>query len=129
MKAQIGELKRRGENRRLTMKATISEPDTIDGAMWEGEALSASWDSDRGEFLICGNASKDDFAAVVNSALGKHKIAIGIEDSEATQLVWRGYAASAKFNKIDPEHMECSLVVTLEDWFGILPRFSSFYFC
>jgi hypothetical protein len=111
------------------MRATISSLDNGENTLWEGEALSASWDGDRGEFVIRGDANSQAFTAVVTSMLEKHKLAIGIEDPEATQLVWRGYVGSAKFQSSEAEQIECSLIVSLDDWYGIFPEYNSFYFC
>ncbi len=111
------------------MKATISEFETMAGTVWEGEVLSASWDGDKGEFVIRGDADNEAFTAVVKSLLEKQKLTIGIEDTESTQLVWRGYVGSAKFQAFGSEQLECSLIMSLDDWFGISPQFSNFYFC
>ena len=107
------------------MKATICEFETNDNPLWEGEALSAEWDGAQGEFVIRGDADDQAVSAVVNSIVEKHKLTIGIEDTQSTQLVWRGYVGSAKFQVQGPEHIECSLVMSLDDWFGIYPQFSS----
>jgi len=37
------------------MKVTLSELDNMEDTLWEGEALTASWDSDRSEFVIRGD--------------------------------------------------------------------------
>ncbi len=111
------------------MKATISHLDNGENTLWEGEVLSANWDGDRGEFVIRGDADSQAFTAFVTSMLEKHRLSIGIEDTDATQLVWRGYVGSAKFQAYEAEQVECSLTVTLDDWFGIFPEYSSFYFC
>ena len=107
------------------MKATISEFETEDHPLWEGEALSFKWDGDKGEFVIRGDADDRAVSAVVNSIAEKHKLTIGIEDTESTQLVWQGYVGSAKFQAYGPEHIECSLIMALDDWFGIAPRLST----
>ncbi|UCG82404.1 MAG: hypothetical protein JSW38_09410 [Dehalococcoidia bacterium] len=107
------------------MKATISEFETEDGPLWEGEALSFNWDGANGEFVILGEADDEGVSAVVNSIAEKQKLTIGIEDSGSTQLVWRGYVGSAQFQAHGPEHMKCSLIMALDDWYGIAPRFST----
>ena len=111
------------------MKVTISEPETMDGTLWEGEVLSANWDSEKCEFLIRGDAGDEAFAAVMASIAEKHRLTIGIEDSGSTQVIWRGYVGSANFRTSDPEQVECYLTMALDDWYGIFPGFSSFYFC
>jgi len=107
------------------MKATISEFETEDAPLWEGEALSFNWDGDNGEFVIRGEADDQAVSAVVTSIAEKHKLTIGIEDTGSTQLVWRGYVGSARFQVHGPEHIECSLIMALDDWFSIAPRFST----
>jgi len=111
------------------MKVTISEPETMDGTLWEGEVLSANWDSEKCEFLIRGDAGDEAFAAVMASIAEKHRLTIGIEDSGSTQVIWRGYVGSANFRTSDPEQVECYLTMALDDWYGIFPGLSSFYFC
>lgn len=110
------------------MKATISDLDNGENTLWEGEILSANWDGDRGEFVIRGDANSQALTAVVTSMLEKQRLAIGIEDAGSTQLVWRGYVSSARFQTFEAEQVECSLIVSLDDWFGIFPEYSSFYF-
>ena len=107
------------------MKATISEFEAEDCPLWEGEALRFKWDGDKGEFVIRGEADNRAVSAVVNSIADKHKLTIGIEDTGSTQLVWRGYVGSAHFEPHGPEHIECNLVMALDEWFGIAPQFSA----
>ena len=111
------------------MKVTISEPEKMDGTLWEGEALSANWDSEKCEFVIRGDADDEVFGAVMASVGEKRRLTIGIQDSGSTQVIWRGYVGSAKFQALEAEQMECCLTMALDDWFGISPGFSSFYFC
>ena len=111
------------------MKLTISEPNKINGTLWEGEALSASWDSEKCEFVIRGDTDDEAFGAVMASIVGKHRLIIGIEDPQSTQVIWQGYVGSAKFQAFEAEQVECCLTMSLDDWFGIFPGFSSFYFC
>ena len=105
------------------MKATISEFEHNEGTLWEGEILSVNWNSDQGEFVICGNPNDENFNAVVTSIVEKQRLTIDIEDSGANQLVWHGYIGSAEFQPLGPEQMECSLTMSLDDWFGIIPNF------
>lgn len=111
------------------MKATISDFESKEGILWEGEALSASWDGSEGEFVICGDADDQALNAVVTSMEAKQRLIIGIEDPESTQLVWRGHVGSAKLDTLGSEQVICSLTMALDDWYGIFPHFSSFYFC
>jgi len=110
------------------MKVTISEPEKMNGTLWEGEILSANWDSEKCEFVIRGDADDEAFGAVMASIAEKHRLTIGIEDSGSTQVIWRGYVGSAKFQEFEAEQVECCLTMSLDDWFGIFPGFSSFYF-
>jgi hypothetical protein len=111
------------------MKVTISEPEKMDGTLWEGEALSANWDSEKCEVVIRGDADDEAFGAVMASIAEKHRLTIGIEDSGSTQVIWRGYVGSANFQTFEAEQVECCLTMALDDWYGIFPGFSSFYFC
>ncbi len=110
------------------MKATISELNSDPTAVWQGEAVSADWNGRTGDFVIRGDAEDEAFAAVVASIAEKQRLTIGIEDVDYAQLVWRGCVGSAKFDALDSGHVQCHLVLTLEDWFGIFPGFSSFYY-
>jgi hypothetical protein len=110
------------------MKATISELNSDQTAIWQGEAISADWNGRTGDFVISGDAEDKAFAAVVASIAEKQRLTIGIEDVEYAQLVWRGHVGSARFDALDSGRIQCHLVLTLEDWFGIFPGFSSFYF-
>ncbi|MBE0481325.1 MAG: hypothetical protein IBX68_10140 [Dehalococcoidia bacterium] len=110
------------------LKLTISETDRIGATLWEGEALSATWDSSKVEFLIRGDTGSREFSRVMNSIAEKHRLVVGIEDRGLTQVVWRGQIGTARFKTHDPGHIELSLVMSLDDWFGIFPGFSSFYF-
>jgi hypothetical protein len=107
------------------MKATICEFENGDCTLWEGEVLSADWDSSKGEFVICGDAGNESFSAVVTSIAEGQRLTIGMEDTESTQLVWRGQVGSAKFGPFEAERVECRLVMNLEDWFGVCPEFGS----
>jgi hypothetical protein len=110
------------------MKATISEPESSRSAVWEGEAISADWNRRTGEFVISGDAEDAAFATVVASIAEKQTLTIGIEDDDSAQLVWRGCVGSARFDTVESGNVQCHLVLTLDDWFGIFPGFSSFYF-
>jgi len=68
------------------------------------------------------------FATVVASIAEKQRLTIGIEDGDSAQLVWRGCVGSARFDAFESGNVHCHLVLTLDDWFGIFPGFSSFYF-
>ncbi len=111
------------------MKATISELETAKGTLWEGEILSASWDGDTCEFVISGDTNDQAFNDVVASIVEKQRLTIGIEDADSTQLVWRGYVGSAKFNTAGSEKVECLLVMSLDDWFGIHAKSNDPYYC
>ncbi len=110
------------------MKATISKPESSPSPLWEGEAISADWNGRTGEFVISGDAEDEAFATVVTSIAEKQGLTIGIEDGECAQLVWRGHVDSAKFEMLDSGNVHCRLVLTLDDWFGIFPGFSNFYY-
>jgi len=110
------------------MKATISELGPDQTAVWQGEAVSVDWDGETGDFVISGDADDTALATVVASVAEKQELAIGIEDTENAQVVWRGRVGSAKFDALESGRLQCHLVLTLEDWFGIFPGFSRFYF-
>jgi hypothetical protein len=107
------------------MKVTIVQYDNAEDALWEGEALKASWDNDSGEFVIRGDADNRAFAGVMTSLVEKRKLLVEIEDTGPGQLVWRGYVGSAEFISFDSDEVECCLVMLLDDWFGIVPQFST----
>ena len=110
------------------MKATVEELDTTVRPLWNGEALYADWNGDRGEFLISGEASDQARDAIQKCVRDRVRLAIGIEDTGSTQLVWQGYAGSASFSDSGSEQTECLLTMSVDDWWGIFPGFSSFYF-
>ena len=107
------------------MKATICEYENDECTVWEGEVLSANWDSSQCEFVIRGEADDNSFSAIVTSIAEGQKLTVGMEDTGAAQVVWRGHVGSARFASFDAEHVECSLVMRLEDWFGVCPEFSA----
>jgi hypothetical protein len=111
------------------MKATISELETDKGTLWEGEVLSASWDSTTVEFVIRGDTDDPAFNAVVTSMVEKQRLTVGIENNESTQLVWRGYIGSAKFNTDGIDKIDCLLVMSLDDWFGIQSKVNDSFYC
>jgi hypothetical protein len=113
----------------IKMKATISEFDNLEATLWAGEAISVDWDSKTSEFVLRGKAGEDEFEAFMASVLNQDKVVVGIEDPTSTQLVWRGQVGSAKFRDSGPDRLECCLTMSLEDWYGIFPGFSGFYFC
>ena len=106
------------------MKATISEFQNGECTLWEGEVLSANWDGSRGEFVIRGETGHESFSAVVTSIAEGQRLSIGVEDTESTQLVWRGQVGSARFGPFEDEHVDCTLVMNLDDWFGVCPEFN-----
>jgi len=110
------------------MKATIEELDTVMRPLWKGEALHANWNGDKGEFIISGEASDQARDAIRKCVKDRIKLAIGIEDTGSTQVVWRGYVNSADFHDAGAEQTECSLSIFVDDWWGIFPGFISFYF-
>lgn len=110
------------------VKATISEPESSRSPVWEGEAISADWNGQTAEFVISGDAEDAAFATVVASIAEKQRLTIGIEDGDSAQLVWRGCVGSARFDAFESGNVHCHLVLSLDDWFGIFPGFSSFYF-
>ena len=110
------------------MKATISELDSEQPSVWEGEAISAEWDGQTGEFLIKGDAEDKALGAVLTSVSRNQRLAIGLEDRDNSQLVWRGTVGSARFVGLEAESVRFHLVLRLDDWFGIFPRFRGFYF-
>lgn len=113
----------------VSMKATISEFDNVEALLWQGEALSADWDSASGEFVLRGKSGEDEFEAFVASVLNQDKVVIGVEDSTSTQLVWRGQVGNARFRTSASGGLECCLTMSLHDWYGIFPGLSGFYFC
>ena len=101
------------------MKAIISQLDMHGGTLWEGEALSFTWDHNRGEFVIRGEKNNRALSGVIVSMMQRHKLTIEVEDDGPGQLVWRGYLGSAKFETDESESVDCYLSMALEDWFGI----------
>ncbi len=58
------------------MKATISELEASEAAVWESEVISADWDGRTGEFVIGGTIGNKAFAAVLSSVAGKQRLTI-----------------------------------------------------
>jgi hypothetical protein len=106
------------------MKVTIEEFEDVDTSLWEGEALTATWDGEKGELVIRGDAQSRALTRVLSSMVDKRKLAIEIEDTGPGRLIWRGYLGSAEFLSFEAEQVECCLIMMLDDWFGILPLFS-----
>ncbi len=106
------------------MKVTIVQLDDTEDVLLEGEALMASWDNEKGEFVIRGDPDGQGYADVVASMAERRKILVEIEDMGPGRLVWRGYVGSAKFLSFDSGEVECCLIMLLDDWFGIVPQFS-----
>jgi hypothetical protein len=107
------------------MKVTIVEYENAEDVVWDGEALYASWDKNTGEFVIRGAADSRACADVVSNLAQKRKLLVEIEDTGPGQLVWRGYVGTAEFLTFDTDEVECALVMLLDDWFGIVPQFST----
>ncbi len=107
------------------MKVTIVQLDDTEDVLLEGEALMASWDNEKGEFVIRADPDNQGYASVVASMAERRKILVEIEDTGPGRLVWRGYVESAKFLSFDSDEVECCLIMLLDDWFGIVPQFSS----
>lgn len=107
------------------MKVTIVQFDNAEDALLEGEALMASWDNERGEFVIRADTANQGFSSVVTSILEKRKLLVEIEDTGPGQIVWRGYVGSAEFLSFESGEVETCLIMLLDDWFGIVPQFSS----
>jgi len=107
------------------MKVTIVQLDDMEDVLLEGEALMAKWDNEKGEFVIRGDRNNQGFTGVVASMAERRKVLVEIEDTGPGRLVWRGYVGSAKFLSFDSEEVECCLIMLLDDWFGIVPQFSS----
>lgn len=113
------------EEERRTMKVTIVEYENMEDSIWEGEALYASWDRGTGEFVIRGGTDRQAYANIVASLAARRKLMVEIEDTGPGQLVWRGYVGSAEFLSFESDEIECCLVMMLDDWFGIVPQFST----
>ncbi len=107
------------------MKVTIVEYENMEDSIWEGEALYASWDRATGEFVIRGGTDSQTYANIVASLAERRKLLVEIEDTGPGQLVWRGYVGSAEFLSLESDEVECCLVMMLDDWFGIVPQFST----
>jgi len=107
------------------MKVTIVQFDNMEDALLEAEVLMASWDGERGEFVIRADKDIQAFAGIVASMQEKRKLLVEIEDTGPGQLVWRGYVDKAEFLSFNSDEIECCLVMLLDDWFGIVPQFSS----
>ena len=104
------------------MKATISQLDFKEDALWEGEVLKADWDNNKGEFVIRGRKNYMALSGVVSSMVGKRLLTIEIEGNGPGLLVWRGFVRSANFQVFESGQVECSLSMLLDDWFGVLPK-------
>ena len=101
------------------MKVTIVEYENAEDAVWDGEALCASWDRDTGEFVIQGTTNGQPCSETVAILAQNRKLMVEIEDTGPGQLVWRGYVGTAEFLSFDSDEVECALVMLLDDWFGI----------
>ncbi len=108
------------------MKAIISQIDMLGGTLWEGEALSFTWDSKRGEFVIRGEKDNRALTGVMVSMMQKYKLTIEVEDAGPGRLVWRGYLGSARFETDESESVDCYLSMALDDWFGISTALKDF---
>ena len=104
------------------MKATISQLDFKEDALWEGEVLKADWDNNKGEFVIRGRKNYMALSGVVSSMVGKRLLTIEIEGNGPGLLVWRGFVRSANFQVFESGQVECSLSMLLDDWFGVFPK-------
>ena len=103
------------------MKVTIGQLDSTNNAIWESQALAATWDRERNEFVIRSDINSEMFAGMVN----KRKLAVEIEDSGPSRVVWRGYVGTADFLLFESQQVDCCLIMLLDDWFGIVPQFST----
>jgi hypothetical protein len=101
------------------MKAIISQSDMQGGTLWECEALSFTWDSNKGEFVFRGDRNNRDLSGVIVSMMHKHRLTNEVEDDGPGELVWRGYLGSARFETDESGSVDCYLSMALEDWFGI----------
>jgi hypothetical protein len=110
------------------MNATIEELGTVVRPLWKGEALQANWNGDKGEFLLSADSIDQIQDVIMKCVKDRIKLAIGIEDMGSTQVVWRGYVDRVDFNESGSEKTECALAMFVDDWWGIFPGFSSFYF-
>ena len=106
---------------RFTMKVTIGQLDSTNSAIWESEALAAKWDRERNEFVISSDINSETFSEMVN----KRKLAVEIEDSGPSKVTWRGYVGTADFLLFESQQIDCCLIMLLDDWFGIVPQFST----
>ena len=106
-------------------KVTIVQYENLEDAVWDGEALYAKWDRSTGEFVIHGDGELKANAEIVASLAEKRKLLVEIEDTGPSPLVWRGYIGTAEFLTFDSDEVECCLVMMLDDWFGIVPQFST----
>jgi len=105
------------------MRATICESENGERVLWEGEVLSANWDGTAGEFVIRGRPDDDSFSAVVARIAEGERLTIGVGDNGSTQIVWRGRVGSARFGPFEAEHVDCTLDMALDDWFGVCAEF------
>ena len=104
------------------MKVTLSQTATNNSTLWVGEVLNADWDNYKAEFIFSGNKNLAALTGVVSNMLDRHELTIEIEGGGPGLLVWRGHVSNTKFQMADAEHVECSLMLLLEDWFGIFPK-------
>jgi len=107
------------------MKAIISQIDMLGGTLWEAEALSVTWDSENGEFVIRGDRDNRALTGVIISMMEGYKLTIEVEDVGPGLVVWRGHISSAKFQTSESGQVECGLIMSLDDWFGISTRSKS----
>ena len=106
------------------MKVTIVQYDNMGDGLLEAEALMASWDGDRGEFVIRGDKDDQAFSGVVASTLEESKLLVEIEETGPGYLVWRGYVGSAQLLSFESGEVGCCLIMSLDDRFAIVPQFS-----
>jgi len=103
------------------MRVTIGPLDGVEDTLWEDEAITAIWDSERDEFVIRGDG---DTRAPASQAKNP-RLAVQIEETGAGRLMWRGYVNAADLLWFETEQVECCLTMFMEGWVGIVPLFST----
>ncbi|MDY6892933.1 MAG: hypothetical protein SVO26_04350 [Chloroflexota bacterium] len=106
------------------MKVMIGQMDQQEAALWQGEALTASWDHKNDEFVIRSDNPRLAHASAASEAAKEYQLVVEIEDTGLGLVVWRGYVGTADFVLFEDEQVDSCLIMLLDEWLGIVPQFS-----
>ncbi len=107
------------------MRLTIGQLDSAEDALWQREALTASWDSEKSDLVIRGDMDNQALTAAAAGMMENRRLAFQIEDTGKARLVWRGYVNCADLLLLESDEVECCLTMFLDGWVGIVPLFSN----